>query len=228
MPRRPASEMSTFGKESPDVIYYPEKSWEALCSKKSNTSVSFARTVGRKEGLLSLSLSLSFPLSLAHTHTNIRTHTHTHMHTSTLSLNFARTVSRKEGVLSSMCALSLALLHECAFSFSRSRILASSLARARARARAVALSFSSSHARALSLSRTRALSFVLSLSHVLCGPLSRSLCLSHPVHTLSLPHTYTHILLYIYTAHAHIQESYGVATIRRLLKIIGLFCKRAL
>ena len=57
-------------------------------------------------------------------------------------------------------------------------------------------------------------------------------------------HTHTHIYIYIYIyvmcrkvsiqsilyVSAYIRQSisYGVATIRRLLKIIGLFCKRAL
>jgi len=43
-------------------------------------------------------------------------------------------------------------------------------------------------------------------------------------HTHTQAHTYTHIT-YSYT---HIRYRYGVATISRLLKIIGLFCKRAL
>ena len=44
--------------------------------------------------------------------------------------------------------------------------------------------------------------------------------------SLSLLHTYTHDLSHTYT-HT-VPAPYGVATISRLLKTIGLFCKRAL
>jgi hypothetical protein len=61
-PRRPASEMSTFSKHSPDVIYYPEKSWEQFCTKRSTSPIQFELTTGRKPpGEAPQSLFLSYP-----------------------------------------------------------------------------------------------------------------------------------------------------------------------
>jgi hypothetical protein len=49
MPRKPASEMSEFGKESPDVIYHPERSFEAVVTRR-GSPVKFDLMVGRDKG----------------------------------------------------------------------------------------------------------------------------------------------------------------------------------
>ena len=49
MPRKPASEMSEFGKESPDVIYHPERSFEAVVTRR-GSPVKFDLMVGRGKG----------------------------------------------------------------------------------------------------------------------------------------------------------------------------------
>lgn len=63
MPRKPAGDMTSFGKESPDVIYHPERAWDALCARKSSTLCDFERTVGRGtfEQSLPESLLLGYP-----------------------------------------------------------------------------------------------------------------------------------------------------------------------
>ena len=49
-PRRPSTDMSSFGKDSPDVVYYPEKAWEKFCTRTSSPGLSFHRTASRPEG----------------------------------------------------------------------------------------------------------------------------------------------------------------------------------
>lgn len=49
MPRRPNTEMSSFGKESPDVIYRPEKAWESFCTRRSVSPIKFEHHVSRIE-----------------------------------------------------------------------------------------------------------------------------------------------------------------------------------
>jgi len=63
MPRKPAEEMTSFGKESPDVIYHPERSWEAFCAKGSPSPCHFEKTVGRGnfEQRLPESMLLGYP-----------------------------------------------------------------------------------------------------------------------------------------------------------------------
>lgn len=49
LPRRPNTEMSSYGKESPDVIYHPEKAWESFCTKRSVSPIKFEHHVSRIE-----------------------------------------------------------------------------------------------------------------------------------------------------------------------------------
>ena len=129
--------------------------------------------------------------------------------------------------------------------------LARTLARARARALTFSFSLSLTLSLALSVSLSLSLSLSLfffsrSLSHCLALLLSQSLALS-PFRSLAfsrsrsrsrslsfsrpLYHSCEHQNRTLSCSHEHVtfftRNQYGVATISRLLKIIGLFCKRA-
>ena len=55
------------------------------------------------------------------------------------------------------------------------------------------------------------------------------LWMSHGTHVNHSWNTYEWVMSHIWMSHAtHVNESYGVATMSRRLKIISLFCKRAL
>ena len=49
LPRRPNTEMSSYGKESPDVVYHAEKAWESFCTKRSVSPIKFEHHVSRIE-----------------------------------------------------------------------------------------------------------------------------------------------------------------------------------
>ena len=59
------------------------------------------------------------------------------------------------------------------------------------------------------------------VSVCVCMSVCLGMCVRVDAHAHAHAHTHTH-------AYMHTHDKYGVATISRLLKIIGLFCKRAL
>jgi len=145
---------------------------------------------------------------LVYAQTNIHTHTHTHSHTHTNTQTHTSTRTHTHRPTSETYTHFIPLSHtHCNTHYN---IHLNTLPHAATHCNTHckhwnALSLSHTHLRALSLSQFR--SVCLSVTH------------TH-THTFKYTHTLSHKCVYAWR--------YRVATIIRLLKIIGLFCKRAL
>ena len=138
-----------------------------------------------------------------HTNTHIQTHTQTHTHTLSISLFLSLSLSHTHTHTHSL-ALSLSLSHTHTHAHTHTH----------------------THTHTYKYANAHAHTHKLSLTHTnMC--IDRFMYVSPRTHYTNSPTTYSYFQLYISVHQTH-TSSYGVASTSRLLKIIGLFCKRAL